>query len=148
MLVQPPIEQHQVSLEAALQHIGRTAHSGSLIYLISDFMDLSANFSNDPSLSRLSKSCEVVFVSINDAADRALAAAGVIGFYGRGSEKVYVNTDSFKGRETYAAEWQASRSILTSTAKRLKIPLIELSTESDIHSDLLLSLKNTARGKK
>lgn len=147
MLVQPPIEQHQVSLEAALQHIGRTAHSGSLIYLISDFMDLSANFSNDPTLSRLTKICEVVFVSINDAADKALAAAGVIGFYGRGSEKVYVDTNSFKGRETYAAEWQASRSILTSTAKRLKIPVIELSTESDIHSDLLLGLKNSSRGK-
>jgi len=148
MLADPPTEQHQVSLETALQHICKAAHPGSLIYLISDFMDLSPAFLKESSLSRLSKSCDLVFISINDAADQALIPAGIIGFCGQNAEKVYINTESKKGRETYAAQWDTSRRTLSSVTERFKIPLIALSTESDIHRDLLLGLKNIAKRKK
>ena len=144
VLTEPPKEQHRVSLEDALQHICRVAHPGSLIYLISDFMDLSPSFSKE-SLNRLSKSCDVVFISINDAADQALVPAGVIGFCGQNAEKVSINTDSIKGRETYAAQWEANRRTLNTLAERFKIPLITLSTESEIHHDLLLGLKNITK---
>ena len=71
-LTEPPAEQHRVPLETAIEHIGRVAHPGSLIYMISDFMDLSPAFAKESGLSRLNKSCDVVFISINDAADQAL----------------------------------------------------------------------------
>lgn len=147
-LAEPPTEQHCVSLEAALQHICRVAHPGSLIYLISDFMDLSPAFPKESGLSRLNKSCDVVFISINDAADQALVPAGIIGFCGQNAEKTYINTDSIKGRETYAAQWETNRKTLNTLAAQFKIPLITLSTESDIHRDLLLGLKNIAKRKK
>lgn len=148
MLSEPPTEQHQVSLETALQHISRVAHPGSLIYLISDFMDLPPAFSKDSGLSRLSKSCDVVFISINDAADQTLVPAGVIGFCSPNAEKVYIDTDNSAGRENYIAQWEANRSSLNTLAGRFKIPLIALSTESDIHRDLLLGLKNIGKRKK
>jgi len=145
-LTEPPIEQHRVSLETVLQHISRVAHPGSLIYLISDFLDLSPAFLKESGLSRLNQSCDVVFISINDAADQALIPAGIIGFCG--AEKVFVNTDSMKGRASYAAQWEENRKMLYTLTEHFKIPLITLSTESDVHRDLLLGLKNIAKRKK
>lgn len=147
-IAEPPSEQHQVSLSAAMQHICRAAHPGSRIYVISDFMDLPSDFQKESGLSLIYKSCDIVFISINDAADQSLVPAGVIGFCGQNSEKIHINTDSFKGRETYAKQWEENRRALHTLAKGFKIPLIQLSTESDIHHDLLLSLKNIAKGKK
>ncbi len=144
-LAEPPTEQHRVSLEIVLQHICRVAHPGSLIYLISDFMDLSPDFEK---VSRLNKSCDVVFISINDAADQALVPAGVIGFCGQDAEKVSINTDSMKGRVAYAAQWEENRRTLNTLTKRFNIPLIALSTESDIHRDLILGLKKIGKRKK
>jgi uncharacterized protein (DUF58 family) len=148
VLAEPPAEHHRVSLEAALQHICRAAHPGSLIYIISDFMDLSPDFLKESGLSCLNKSCDVVFISINDAADQALVPVGVIGFCGQNAEKVYIDTDSFKGREAYAAQWEENRTMLNTLTQRFKIPLIALSTESDIRRDLPLGLKNIAKRKK
>jgi uncharacterized protein (DUF58 family) len=144
MLAEPPEEHHQVSLESALQHIGKTAHPGSLIYLISDFMDLSLKESD---LNRLRKSSDVVFISINDAADQTLVPAGVIGFYGK-TDKLHINTDNISGRKSYTAQWEENRKALNALASRFKIPLIALSTESNIHRELLLGLKNIAMRKK
>lgn len=147
-LAEPPTEQHCVSLESALQHVCKVAHPGSLIYVISDFMDLSPAFPKESGLSRLNKSCDVVFISINDAADQALVPAGVIGFCGRNADNIYINTDSIKGRETYASQWEANRRMLKTFTERFKIPMIALSTESDIQRDLLLGLRNIAKRKK
>jgi uncharacterized protein (DUF58 family) len=147
MLTEPPKEQHCISIETALLHISKVAHPGSLIYVISDFMDLSTISQQAPSLNRLVKSCDMAFISINDIADQALTPAGVIGFCGQGSEKTYINTDSFKGREAYTAEWEANRAALNTLTERFKIPLIALTTESEIHRDLLLGLNITKRKK-
>lgn len=144
----PPAEKHLISLSTVFQHIGKAAHPGSLIYVISDFMDLSDSLALESNLSRLNKSCDVVFISINDAADQTLVPAGILGFCGEGSDKVYINTDSIKGREAYAAQWELNRKSLNSLTERFKIPLIALSTESDIHRDLLLGLKTIGKRKK
>lgn len=140
MLAEPPIEYHCISIETALQHVCKVAHPGSLIYLISDFMDLSSTFSKESGLSTLNKSCDVVFISINDAADQTFVPAGIIGFCGQDAEKLYINTDSIKGRNSYTAQWEANRETLHTLTARFKIPLIALSTESDIHRDLLFQL--------
>lgn len=148
MLSETPKELHHVSIESAMQHVCRAAHPGSLIYLISDFMDLSPAFPNESGLSRLTKSCDVVFISINDAADQALVPMGVIGLCGQKADKLFINTDNIKGRETYAAQWEENRRMLNTFTKRFNIPLIGLSTESDIHLDLPLGLKQIAMRKK
>jgi uncharacterized protein (DUF58 family) len=147
-LTDPPIEQHQVQLGTALQHIGRVAHPGSLIYLISDFMDLPASIQKEPCLSNLNKNCDVVFISINDPADQSLVPAGVMGFNGWNSEKAFINTDSIKGRESYAAQWEENRRALNALTERFNIPLISLTTESDIYRDLLLGLKKIGKRKR
>lgn len=147
-LTEPPKKENHVPLENALHHICRVAHPGSLIYLISDFMDMSASFEKQSHLSHLTKSCDVVFISINDPADKSFIPSGVIGFCAQNKEKVYVNTDSVKGRQAYTAKWEANRKALYNLTERFKIPLIALSTESTIHRDLLLGLKTLSRREK
>lgn len=145
-LSEPPKEHHRIPLESVLQHICKVAHPGSLIYLISDFMDL--DIQNESGLSRLSKRCDVVFISINDPADQSLVPAGVIGFCGQNEEKIFVNTDSINGLEIYNAQWEENRTALNNLTSRFKVPLIALSTESDIPRDLHFGLKNIAKRKK
>lgn len=145
-LAEPPAEHHEVPLDFALQHICRVAHPGSLIYLISDFMNLSPELEKS-GLNRLNKTCDVVFISINDVADQALVPVGIIGFSGQ-NEKLYIDTDHMKGRAAYTEQWESNRKKLRALTERFKIPLISLSTESNIHRDLLLGLKSIARGRK
>lgn len=144
MLVEPVSEEHQISLESALEYLARRAQRGSLIYVISDFLDLPAA---DSILGRLAARCEVVLISIHDAADCALAPAGVIGFCGLKAEKLYLNTDHAKGLKAYSEQWQSNREALNALNQRFRIPLISLTTESDIHRDLSLALKTNAKRK-
>lgn len=147
MLAEPPTEQHRIPLENALQHVSQAAHTGSLIYFISDFMDIHKNFHQEAGLSRLNKRCDVVFIAINDQADKSIYPVGTMGFRTSDAEKIYVNTESIAGREAYVAQWKENRQQLYEMTSKSKIPLIELTTESDIHRDLVLGLKSIARRK-
>jgi uncharacterized protein (DUF58 family) len=148
MLSEPPAERHHILLEDVLQHISQAAHTGSLIYLISDFMDINKAFQQGASISRLNKRCDLVFIAVNDQADKAIYPGGTIGFCANDTEKIYVNTESIAGRKAYAAQWNENRQRLYEITSRLKVPMIELTTESDVHRDLTLGLKNIARRKK
>lgn len=145
MLSEHPSERHRIDLDDALQHIYPSMHTGGLIYLISDFMSLSPNFQNGTTLSMLSKKCNVVFIAINDPADKAIFPVGVVGFSANGNEKSFVNTDSASGRKAYAEQWEENRKQLYEMTSALKIPTIELSTESDIFPELMIALRGMMR---
>jgi len=136
MLAEPCADRHYVAISEALQHVSRVSHTGSLIYLISDFMDLDKNFQHEACLSRLNKKSDVVFIAINDPADRSIYPLGTIGFCAKDVEKIYVNTESVAGREAYAAQWKENRQKLYEITSKLKISLIEMTTESDVRRDL------------
>lgn len=147
MLAAPPVEHHSIFIEDVLKHISQAAHTGSLIYVISDFMDITPHFQEEAGLSRLNKRCDVIFIAINDPADKSIYPVGTIGFCGNGSDKFYVNTESIAGREAYAGQWKENRQQLHEITFRSKIPVIELTTESDIPRDLVLGLKSIAKRK-
>jgi uncharacterized protein (DUF58 family) len=139
-LAEPPKEQYHIPLGEALKKISQTAHTGSLIYLISDFMSIDKNFQQNASLNQLRKRCDVVMVAINDQADSFLSPAGMIGFCSNAKEKIYVNTESEAGRKSYAEQWKENRQQLREIATRLRIPKIELTTESDVRRELALQV--------
>lgn len=148
MLTEPFTDQYDISLNASLQHINKASHTGALIYVISDFMNLDKNLQHEAGLSRLNKRCDVVFIAINDQADKSIYPIGTIGFCANQSEKIYVNTESVQGRKAYANLWKENRQRLYEITSKFKIPLIELTTESDIRRDLTLGLKTIAKRKK
>lgn len=147
MLSDPTKESHSITINEALQHINRVSHTGSLIYFISDFMDLDKNFQHESGLSRLNKRCDVIFVAVNDQADKSIYPVGTVGFCANETEKAYLNTESVSGREAYLHLWNENRKQLSDISSKFKIPLIELTTESDIRKDLILGLKSIAQRK-
>lgn len=148
MLAAPPVEEHAVPLENVMQHVSKAAHTGSLVYLISDFMDLGENFQNESAINRLNQRCDVIFIAINDQADKSIYPVGTLGFCAGDKEKAYVNTESVSGRKAYEEQWKENRRRLYEISARSKVPLLELTTESDVHRDLILGLKNIAKRKK
>jgi uncharacterized protein (DUF58 family) len=147
MLAEPFTEQHHISLEHAFQHLDRAVHTGSLIYFISDFMNINPDFQHAMNISRLNKRCDVVFIAINDLSDKSLYPVGMMRFCAHHTEKITINTKNPTGREAYAIQWKENRQQLYDITAKLKIPLIELTTESDIHRDLILELKYIAKRK-
>lgn len=147
-LSEPAVKQRNVLFKEVFQHVTQAAQTGSLIYFISDFMQIDQDREEEAFLSRLRRHCEMVFISVNDPADQALFPAGMLGFQGMTDEKLLVNTDSLEGRDTYALQWKENRQKLYAMTSRFNMPLIELTTESDIKKDLLLALKNLGKGKK
>lgn len=147
-LTDVPEESNHIPLEKALEKLNRNVHSGSLVYIISDFLSLSKHLDVDPHLNCLNKKCDVIFISVNDRADHTLPPVGVLGCLSAGEKKIYINTNSSSGRESYTAQWKANREHLKEITSRFKIPTIYMTTESDIHHDLVLELKNIAKRKK
>lgn len=146
-LSQPSSFQKNVPLLSVIQKMTRSTLAGSLIYIISDFME-EPNPLLEKELGKLTRECDVVFIAINDPADKSICSVGTLGFSSNGMEKVFINTDSLAGRDAYKDLWAKNRDALYSLASKLKIPLVELTTESNVHRDLVLSLKSIAKRKR
>jgi len=135
-LSEPFVEEHQISLEDAFQAINRKAPSGSLVYVISDFMEITQDFQQQVSLNRLVKRCDVAFISINDQADKSLYPVGILDFCGNDHTQIRIDTGNRSGKIAYEKLWSENRNKLYEMKFAMKIPLIELTTESDIRQDL------------
>lgn len=141
MLSQRPVERHEVHLGQILRPINQGMPAGSLIYLISDFMNIDQIQGFEAELVRLNKRGSVIFIAVNDQADISIPPVGTVQFCISNSEKYNVNTDSLSGKAAYEAQWKENRKRLYATSNRCKIPLLELTTESDIRRELIQGLK-------
>ena len=83
----------------------------------------------------------MIFISVNDRADKSIEALVKINFLGRDGEKLSIDTGSLEGRKAYQEMWKENRTQLYALTSKYKIPLIELTTESDIQKDLPFALK-------
>lgn len=145
-LTLPPEGHHKVGLQESLQHLCQQVKPGSLVYIISDFMDLKKEDVEAVPLACLRKKADIVFVQINDPIDRLIPPIGNLGLCAEKGKRLYINTESAAGRKAYAALWHDRESLLQQISTRWKIPLIALTTESDVRRDLLLELKTLVKG--
>lgn len=137
-----------VPLAEAFRNLSQTILKGSIVYFISDFMDIESNEEQLSWLSLLAQKCDIIFISVNDPADRELIPIGQLGVCSSSQEKFILNTDNLAGRQAYALQWQQKRENLYNMTKKFSIPLIEMTTESDVKMDLWLVLKNLAKKRK
>lgn len=147
VLTSEPDEACDISLEAVLQHLDKVTQTGSLIYIISDFMSIGEKLESNASLRSLCKRCDVVFIAVNDRADMSLPQVGMLGFCSLNKIPFFANTKSQEGAKAYALQWEKNREQLHEAASKLKIATIELTTESDVYRDLSLGLKSIGRRK-
>lgn len=127
-----------IALDSVLNHINKAAPTGALIYIVSDFAKVGDHL--EQQLSRLRRRCDVVLITVDDAADQTIPPIGTVLFSGE-EGKVYVNTNSQSGRESYAEQWLQIREKLQQITTKLGIGIISISTESDVHKDLVFGLK-------
>lgn len=147
-LSEPAEENHFVPLSEVFMELSRTIKTRAMVYVISDFIDFDSTVYEQIRQSQLHKKCDLIFISINDPTDKEMPPLGTIGFWGSLRDKIFVNTASLKGQEIYQSQWLENRRHLHETCTKLQIPLLELSTDSDLHRELVMGLKKISKRKK
>ncbi len=125
------------ALVEALQTLNRYLTHDSLIIVISDFDGW-----NDECLATIKamrQSNDVIATIITDPLERSLASADQL-VVSDGAFQIQVESEKKEADARFSAKFDAHRDRLTDTLKRHGIPLISLTTESEITSQLLRQL--------
>jgi uncharacterized protein (DUF58 family) len=136
----------QVPLDAALAHLERTAPTGALVLVISDFSELGELAERH--LCHLHRRCDVVLVAIQDPADRRLVEMGTIIFTDEAGQKLVFQSGARKARDAYEKQWDDNRQLLETMAKRRKIGIVDLHTGQDLYRDLQHGLQRLGNGRR
>ena len=127
-----------VALNEALTMLNRTAPTGSLIFIVGDFARVGEGL--EKTVAGLQRRCDVVFVRVNDPADRILPPLEPVVFTGGGT-RVKAATSSGAGRDAYERQWHDNRNALEDIARRQRIGIIDLHTDKDVQAELSLGLR-------
>jgi len=87
---------------------------------------------------------DVVLLPVDDPADRDLPSMGPVIFSNAAGELLEVDTDSEAGREAFRLDWEQRREELQQLSFRLKLGLIPVSTNEDVHKSLVTGLRHYA----
>ena len=134
-----------VPLEDPLKHLERMAPTGSLLFVISDFQQVTERL--ERRLGMLHRTCDTVLIAINDPADREIPAMETVVFGDDAGGKFVFDTDSSAGREAYAQQWRENRERFEDVAVRWSVGVIDLYTDKDVATNLLLGLRRLNIGK-
>lgn len=140
-----PIEQgdtDESQLMAALQHMDSGTGTGSLIFVIAPINQVTAGF--ERIVGSLKQRHDVVLLPVDDPADRDLPSMGPVIFSNAAGELLEVDTDSEAGREAFRLDWEQRREELQQLSFRLKLGLIPVSTNEDVHQSLVTGLRHYA----
>jgi len=133
------VKNYYVPLSEPVEFLHKNIRAGSLVFIISDFINIDEAFSQ--ALSYLARRCQVVLISVNDPADMDIPKAGNILFAANERQKLHIATDSDDGRKTYRQQWLDNRAKLDEIAVNLGIKIIAVRTDNDAYYDLLQGLK-------
>ncbi|MCP4283861.1 MAG: DUF58 domain-containing protein [Gammaproteobacteria bacterium] len=127
----------------ALQRAERGTATGSLIFIIADMNREITTL--EATIGRLSQRHSLVLVPIDDIADRELPNIGRALFADHQGNLLEIETGDEAGREAYRKSWEQNRQFLAGVANRLRIPLIPVSTNEDVHQALMRGMRRTRR---
>lgn len=125
------------SFISALQGLNHVVRPGSLVVIISDFLDY-----DDITQQHMSLLCghnDVIALQIFDPMEKHLPAAGVYGFTD-GQRNVRLNTAPHSLRKDYALRFVERQSVLKDQLTRIAVPLIEISTGDSVPERLRATL--------
>ena len=121
------------SKENAVARLRSVAHPGSLIFMISDFRDMTEKALSH--LANLSRHNDVVLLRITDPFEQALPDIGVLRF-SDGSDERQLDTHVKATRESYHQRAVVSEERLTRFSRKHGIHLVPLSTVDDVFARL------------
>ncbi|RMQ45154.1 hypothetical protein ALQ04_04267 [Pseudomonas cichorii] len=121
------------SFGIALRRAREVLRPGSLVIVLCDERALSD--AAEQQLSLLSRHCDLLLLPISDPLDRALPAAGLLRFAERGAQ-LELDTLDPELRKAYRAQGQARCDRWELLAKKLRVLLMPLSTQTGIVEQL------------
>ncbi|WP_370978681.1 DUF58 domain-containing protein [Agaribacterium sp. ZY112] len=132
------------SLDTMLEEALRIARPGSLIYLISDFHDLSQ--SSEKSLALLARHNELRFFHVSDPLEAHLPKLGSVNL-SNGDEQIQVNLNSKRFQKEYSHSWHQLNETIEALCLKYKITYHAFSTAHRvnelIHSNLSPALEQS-----
>ncbi|CAK0763233.1 DUF58 domain-containing protein [Gammaproteobacteria bacterium] len=140
-LTQPPGDEapSQDCLAGALQRAILGAGTGALVFVIADFnRDVTGL---ELTLASLAQRHSLVLIPVDDPADRSLPAMGRVTFSGTDGELLEVDTDHAAAAKAYHQAWEIRRNLLKALVNRMRIGLMPVQTDEDIHLTLIRSLE-------
>jgi len=138
------VHKEPVPLEAALAHLERGAPTGSLVTIVSDFLE--SNGTLEKALGNLHRRCDIVLVAVQDPADRKIPDMGTIIFADDAGHKLAFPSGSPEMRDAYEKQWNENRGQLETIARRRNIGIVDLHTGKDVYMDLQLGLRRLGSG--
>lgn len=123
----------QELLAPALRRAREVLRPGSLVILICDERALTAPA--EQQLSFLARHIDIVLMPVSDPLDHALPNAGWLSF-AQGKHHLTLDTHQDAIRAEYAANAQARQLHWQQLAKKMRLPLLPLSTEFDLIEQL------------
>ncbi|MBM4247174.1 MAG: DUF58 domain-containing protein, partial [Deltaproteobacteria bacterium] len=117
------------TLADALALLARTSRPGTLLWIISDFVDLDDAAARE--LARLARRCQVACVLVHDALETALPAADACRV-SDGSRVLELPTASRRARDEYAARFAARRARLETSCRERGMGFVALRTGDDV----------------
>lgn len=133
------------SLGEALRRADSGLPTGSLVFVIADLNRDAIGL--EQALGNLCQRNTVALVPIDDPADWEIPAMGVTTFSGSDGSLIEIDTDDEQARQRYLSAWQARRKRLQAMAHRLRIILLPVRTDTEIHLTLIRSLEQRARAR-
>ena len=118
----------------ALRNVRRVARHGSTIFLFSDFIDFTEEAGVH--LSQLARHNDIVGFHVSDPLEKALPRPDVYTIT-NGEERIRINTGNRGYRKQYESAFEARLSETRDAFARLKVPLIELTTNEPVTSSVV-----------
>jgi uncharacterized protein (DUF58 family) len=125
----------EVRIEDALARVEQRIPSGSSVFMISDFFEISKEF--ESRLGLLSQKCDVTLIKVSDPADFEIPKVQEVSFWDEFGKKINLDTGIESGVEKYRKIWKKNDTALVNAAVAARVKLIRISTDRDIENDLL-----------
>ncbi|MGH1375075.1 MAG: DUF58 domain-containing protein [Alphaproteobacteria bacterium] len=129
----------QVLLSEHLRHVRKAAPSGSLVFVISDFLQADENLKR--SLSNLRRHSDVVLIAVNDMAECALPKMRALQFGNNTGLPLIVNGADKAKSKAYEQYWNKNRDDLLQISMALNIALIQTFTHEDVIKTLPIKIR-------
>ncbi|SHN01859.1 DUF58 domain-containing protein [Phytopseudomonas punonensis] len=132
------------SFGLALRRAREVLRPGSLVVILCDERTLSD--SSEQQLMLLARHTDLLLLPISDPLDHALPASGLLRF-AEGDAQLEVDTEDANLQHSYSAQAQARQARWQRLAHKLGVPLLSLSTASELVDQLHEHLNNLRPGK-
>ena len=86
-----------------------------------------------------------MLIPVDDKADHDLPDLGRALFTDPEGNLLEIETGDEAGRAAYRRAWEQNRQLLAGVANRLRIPLIPVTTDEDVHQALMRGMRQTRR---